>query len=68
MSDEQPVITAEDVRGMTRDELEQYVAATAPKHDQLMEQAEAIMVEARPLNENLFVARTRLAEMGVFRG
>lgn len=68
MADEKTAVTAEDVRGMSREELEAYVTATAPEHDALMEQAEAIMVQARPLNENLFVARTRLAEMGVFKG
>ncbi|WIC89635.1 hypothetical protein SEA_APIARY_13 [Rhodococcus phage Apiary] len=68
MADEKTAVTAEDVRGMDRAELEAYVAANAPEHDRLMEEAEAIMVQARPLNENLFVARNRLAEMGVFKG
>lgn len=56
--------TPEQIREFTPAELREYVKTAAPLHNDLMNQAEELMTEARPLNEGLYIARTRLAEMG----
>lgn len=56
--------TLDDIRKMKPEELRAYVAEVAPIHNTLYNQAEELMVQARPLNEGLFTARNRLIDMG----
>ena len=56
--------TPEPIREFPPAALRDSVNCVAPLHNDLMNQAEELMTEARPLNEGLYIARTRLAEMG----
>lgn len=56
--------TPDKIREFSPEDLRSYVQAAAPLHNDLMNQAEELMTQARPLNEGLYIARTRLAEMG----
>ena len=54
--------TPDQIRAMSTEEIEKYVADASPIHIELMDQAEATMELARPLNENLYVARNILID------
>lgn len=54
----------EFIRTWSAESLELYIEKASPIHNELMEQAEELMVKARPLNEGLYVARNRLIELG----
>jgi hypothetical protein len=56
--------TPDEIRAMSTDDIEKYVAEAGPIHLQLMDEAEALMQLARPLNENLYVARNILIDRG----
>ncbi|WNY15120.1 hypothetical protein SEA_MACGULLY_15 [Rhodococcus phage MacGully] len=62
------LVTAEDVRGMDKAELEAYVTEAGPRVTKAFEDAEAIIAPVRAINDALFVARDRLARMGTFAG
>lgn len=43
----------------------EYVREVGPKYNDLMEEAEKLMEQARPLNEGLYVARGVLVDRGI---
>lgn len=55
-------VTPDNIREMDAAQLGVYISKVGPIHEELMEVAERLMRLARPLNENLFVARNRQIE------
>ena len=54
----------DEIRTWDAESLEAYVERAAPVHLEIMNRAEDLMKQARPLNEGLYVARNRLIELG----
>lgn len=55
-------VSPDNIREMDAAQLAAYISEAGPIHEGLMEVAERLMRLARPLNENLFVARNRQIE------
>lgn len=51
-----------DIREMGRDEIADYVKRADPTYIELMNESEAILEQARPLAEGLYVARNLLID------
>ena len=56
--------TPDEVRTWDAESLQAYIDRAGPLHLEIMNRAEELMVQARPLNEGLYVARNRLIELG----
>lgn len=54
-----------EIREWDDDKVLEYVREVGPKYNDLMEEAEKLMEQARPLNEGLYVARGILVDRGI---
>lgn len=54
-----------EIREWDDEKVQKYVAEAGPRYVALMDEAERIMEQARPLNEGLYVARGILVDRGI---
>ncbi|QRE00902.1 hypothetical protein [Nocardia phage NC1] len=54
-----------EIREWDDDKIKEYIAEVGPRYVALMDEAEKIMEQARPLNDGLYVARGELVDRGI---